>query len=132
MKTLGKTILAGITGGIMVAFAMTISNSFDSNKNTTSSEIKKILDQEIVSEPTQTVGLRTSSSPELAMDFTYAAEVTLNAVVHVTNEFTQEFRRDPFYEFFYQPKNIIFYYFYHKLAQYLFYLPHPKIVQIKL
>lgn len=103
MKTLGKTILAGITGGIMVALAMTISNSFDSNKNTTSSEITKILDQEIVSEPTQTVGIRTSSSPELAMDFTYAAEVTLNAVVHVTNEFTQDFRRDPFYEFFYGP-----------------------------
>ena len=42
-----------------------------------------------------------SSSNLSALDFTYAAEKTVNAVVHVKTEMTGQARQDPFYYFFY-------------------------------
>ncbi len=99
MKGIGKTILGGITGGCLVIVAIAVINKTEQPV----SEPQQQSTKNIAPLPTKYVSASNSAASEMAMDFTYAAENTLNTVVHVTNEFTQEFSRDPFYEFFYGP-----------------------------
>jgi serine protease Do len=100
MGRIGSTVLAGFIGGAAVFSAIAIFY----NPEVSSNEQGAIqIDQTTNGVPVKYVSFPNASGPELAMDFTYAAEHTVNAVVHVTNEFTAEFNRDPFYEFFYGP-----------------------------
>lgn len=102
MRILGKMILAGAIGGTTAVCAITIFNS--SIPDFEKTEIKNVVLNDMVQrESAQIVKMPNVTVPEMVMDFSFAAEITLNTVVHVTNEFTQDFNRDPFYEFFYGP-----------------------------
>lgn len=52
--------------------------------------------------PVRIVSL-TNEHPESSIDFTFASEVTVNAVVNVVSEVNQSFNRDPLFEYFYGP-----------------------------
>ena len=103
MGKLGGTILAGFIGGAVVFGAIAIFYSPESSNTEFISQKQAASGSINGSTPVQYVSLPTPNGPELVMDFTFAAEHTLNTVVHVTNEFTEDYNRDPFYEFFYGP-----------------------------
>jgi Do/DeqQ family serine protease len=92
-------IIGGVTGGILMFLGVIV---FHNPEKVEPKTVSPSSNENNL--PAKYVTFPGAAGPELAMDFTYAAENTLNTVVHVTNEFTQNFSRDPFYEFFYGPR----------------------------
>ncbi len=97
MKKIGLVFIAALAGGIT---SVGIYKIFESNNN------KSVIAEESI--PTKMVNL-ISGSPEVGADYVTAAEMTVNAVVHVKTEGTRELTQygfDPFRELFYGNGNI--------------------------
>lgn len=100
MKGLVKIFFGGLLGGCIALISFAIISENDHSTNT-----KTVDTHSFITQPANFVAPAAASVSEITTDFTYAAENTVNTVVHVTNEFTNSYNRDPFYEFFYGPGN---------------------------
>ncbi len=105
MKSSGKIILAGTIGGFL-SFGMT--QLFQDQK----SDI--IINEEIAAsnldQPQNSNAVKVGYqpgmnmyTPETGIDFTFAAEKTINSVVHVTTTYNQTYASDPLLDFFWGP-----------------------------
>ena len=56
-------------------------------------------------EPTPFSMVNSNSSIPKELDFTSAAEKTVNAVVHISSEYQQAYQSDPMFEFFWGPQS---------------------------
>lgn len=98
MKKFGTLILAGTVGsGITIA----LTSLFIKPGETTT---KTIVEKEVVQQdgPVRFVNLE-DEHPEASVDFRFASEQTVNAVVHVISEYENAYNRDPLFEYFYGP-----------------------------
>ncbi len=96
MKSVGKmTLVAALGGAIALGGNLALNQSQQTgNKNhTEKSRIEKPYFQ----------FAKNTSYPEVTKDFTYAAEKTVNGVVHVTTEIKTTHARDPFLDRFFGP-----------------------------
>ena len=96
MKSKVTFFTLSIYGG---ALAFLIFSSI--GENSVSNESKKVK-FEIV-EPTPFSMVNSNSSVPKELDFTSAAEKTVNAVVHISSEYQQTYQSDPMFEFFWGP-----------------------------
>ena len=105
MKLSIQLTIAGITGGLTV-FALTY---FLNNNNANFPESKKVMVEKVKEKennfkPNSKLVNNVFSSPVSdPLDFTNAAEKTVNAVVHIQSEYESEYHSDPLLDFFWGP-----------------------------
>ena len=93
-----KILGAGLLGG---AFSFGAIKVLEPNK-------EKIIVEKVVEQPTQNfhskpVNYNGNLVPVDSKDFTYAAEKTVNSVVHIKTEYNQSYSNDPYLDFFWGP-----------------------------
>ena len=96
MKSKVTFLILSIYGG---ALAFLIFNSI--GEDSTESDSKEVKSKIVEVTPLSMVNSNSSIPKEL--DFTSAAEKTVNAVVHISSEYQQTFQSDPMLEFFWGP-----------------------------
>lgn len=94
-----KILGAGLLGGAFSFGLMSIQES----KN------EKVIIEKVIEQPTQNfqssaVNYSGNLAPVDAKDFTYAAEKTVNTVVHIKTEYNQTYSNDPYLDFFWGPR----------------------------
>jgi Do/DeqQ family serine protease len=94
-----KILGAGLLGGAFSFGLMSIQES----KN------EKVIIEKVIEQPTQNfqssaVNYSGNLAPVDAKDFTYAAEKTINTVVHIKTEYNQTYSNDPYLDFFWGPR----------------------------
>jgi len=92
-------VLSGVAGGVIVFGGLYLSGKL-SNNNPMQRNVEVVDAQQQA--PVRVVSL-TDEHPETSIDFTYASEVTVNAVVNIVSEIRHSFNRDPLFEYFYGP-----------------------------
>ena len=97
MKSKVTFFILSIYGGAL-AFLIFNSVGGDSAGNDAKNIKTEIL------EPTPFSMVNSNSSIPKELDFTSAAEKTVNAVVHISSEYQQAYQSDPMYEFFWGPQ----------------------------
>ena len=97
MKSKITFFILSIYGGALVflIFSSIGEDSFNS-------ESKKVKSETV--EPTPFSMVNSNSSVPEELDFTSAAEKTVNAVVHISSEYQQNYQSDPMFEFFWGPQ----------------------------
>ena len=96
MKSKISFFLLSLVGGSM---AISCRNFFkNTNENNFDSQTK------IVNESPKFTMVNASTNVPKELDFTNAAEKTVNAVVHISSEFQQTYPSDPMMEFFWGPQ----------------------------
>ena len=98
MKSKVTFLILSIYGG---ALAFLIFNSI--GEDSTDSDSKEVKSKIVEVTPFSMVNSNSSIPKEL--DFTSAAEKTVNAVVHISSEYQQTFQSDPMLEFFWGPQS---------------------------
>ena len=98
MKSKVTFLILSIYGG---ALAFLIFNSI--GEDSTDSGSKEVKSKIVEVTPFSMVNSNSSIPKEL--DFTSAAEKTVNAVVHISSEYQQTFQSDPMLEFFWGPQS---------------------------
>lgn len=93
-----KILGAGLLGG---AFSFGTIKILEPNK-------EKIIVEKIIEQPSQSfltkpVNYNSNLIPIDIKDFTYAAEKTVNSVVHIKTEYNQTYANDPYLDFFWGP-----------------------------
>ena len=94
-----KLLGAGIIGG---AFSFGLLQTV--NPTTEKVIVEKVINQPSQQIPTQQVNYTGNLVPEGTKDFTYAAERTINTVVHIKTEYNQTYSNDPYLDFFWGPR----------------------------
>ena len=97
MKSKISFFFLSLVGGAMAFF---VSDNFfkNTNENNFDSQTK------IVNESPKFTMVNATTSVPKELDFTNAAEKTVNAVVHISSEFQQTYPSDPMMEFFWGPQ----------------------------
>ena len=98
MKSKVTILILSIYGG---ALAFLIFNSI--GEDSADSDSKKVKSK--IVEVTPFLMTNSSSSIPKELDFTFAAEKTVNAVVHISSEYQQTYQSDPMLEFFWGPQS---------------------------
>ena len=98
MKNKFQIIILSVFTTTLIFFALNYFNS-SVNKNPKKTELTKI------SPEIKSFALSKSSNPVLPeeLDFTNAAEKTVNSVVHISSEYEQNYNSDPMLDFFWGP-----------------------------
>ncbi len=97
MKSKVTFLILGLYGGALV-FLLFYSKSNDSTNENAEKNNPKI------HESTPFSMVHNSMSIPNELDFTNAAEKTVNAVVHISSEYQQTYQNDPMFEFFWGPQ----------------------------
>ena len=108
MKSTIQLTIAGITGGLTV-FALTFfldankSDISDVNIKTKEGTENIVEDENDFEQKSSLVNYNTLNPINNNLDFTIAAEKTVNAVVHIESEYDSEYHSDPLLDFFWGP-----------------------------
>ncbi len=93
MKKLVSSLMIGCLGGAMALGAYKLMEE---------PPVPVVVETAETNQPNHVKFVSLPNSPEATIDFSYAAEMSVNTVVHVRNEFTAtSYDYDPFREFFY-------------------------------
>ena len=103
LKTGFKLTIAGIIGGL-VTFSLLCAFPISFNKNNSTSRIIVPKNKKVEEKTIKTVKSNTYLNKEYTnLDFTDAAEKTVNSVVHIQSTFTIKQESDPLLDFFWGP-----------------------------
>lgn len=94
-----KILGAGLLGGAISFGAIT----FIGPKNE-KVIVEKIIEQPIHNLQTKAVNYNSNLAPVNTKDFTFAAEKTVNTVVHIKTEYNHSYSNDPYLDFFWGPR----------------------------
>lgn len=97
-----KTTIAGMGGALALGAFLLVSPNKESQKIVIE---KKIIESEpLVDNYSAHYTMDDNGGPEDRIDFKYASQTTVNAVVHITTTYEASSYKDPFYEYFYGPQ----------------------------
>lgn len=99
----GKIIAAGILGGFLSLGMFKLFEQEKSQLIVQRESIESPLKNEYSASQVNFNTINSEQSTEGVVNFTYAAEKTINSVVHVTTEYLSNYSSDPFLDFFWGP-----------------------------